>query len=457
MIRCLVFIVLLGSCKELKGQALLQAKLTADSSSITETDSVTLSCQAPAHVSVYQCYFYVNVGTQTRFPCMKTFTGTELLSMRKQSSDPEVEVKCFYTVKSEALNSPSPHSDPSYINIGLKPQLSVNYLKGQFAAFSCSLPGSVKHDTTCNLYFGESSRPAATTTILKTKSSKTNQWFCFTEIQENELLNHLRSTKRNEVSCDYRLERNGESLSPRSDPYRFTGIAEVDLTEIITTPTSFTKTTGSSNVVWPNQESVTQRSVTIFTTGKEKHGTTKLTSIPSISTSTKSGDVEGESTKTEGSSDAVLSTQGATKTTKSETTSTSDLRTLIITAAVGGVIVVFILVVGACLIAKRGTGKGLSNRKKSNLKDQTMWVKTTDNTEMLPVDEDGVYSVITSGPAAHRPTGPGKSATGKPQTEDSDVYHVYCTIPDFPPPPAQGDGEYCLLQSHIFMEKKLIP
>ncbi|XP_054878390.1 uncharacterized protein LOC129353180 [Poeciliopsis prolifica] len=212
-------------------------------------------------------------GTPTRFPCKKTFTGTELLSMRKQSSDTKVEVKCFYTVKSEALNSPSPHSDPSYINIGLKPELNVNYLKGQFAAFTCSLPGSVKHDTTCNLYFGESSRPAATTTTSKTKSSSTNQWFCFTEIQENELLNHLRSTKRNEVSCDYRLERDGKSLSPRSDPYRFTGIAEVDLTEIITIPTSFTKTTGSSNVVWPIQESFTQTTMTVFITAAGRNWT----------------------------------------------------------------------------------------------------------------------------------------------------------------------------------------
>ncbi|XP_027858992.1 uncharacterized protein LOC114135688 isoform X3 [Xiphophorus couchianus] len=408
--------------------------------------------------------------------------------MSKQSLPSVAEVRCFYTVKYEAVNSPSPHSDVSHITISLKPQITVNYRKGQSAFFTCSLPGSVKQDTTCNLYFGESSHPAAATIIISKTRSSTNQWFCWTEIQENELLRHLGLVEQKEVSCDYRLERDGKSLSPRSDPYRLTGIVEGDLTEIRKTPTRFMKTTSSSNAVFPIQESVTQRTVTVLTTG-----TTKLTtSISSISTSTKSGHVEGElteiskiptrSTKTEGSSDAALPIQesipstivtvfttGATELTKSKTTSTpasstvtstsqrttnvnfifKDTRILAIAAAVvGGVIVVSILVVAACLIAKRRTGKGLHNRKQANLKDQSVWMKVTDNTEMLPLDKDGVYSVITSAPAADRPTGPGKPATGKPQTEDSDVYHIYCTIPDLPPPSTRDDGVYCLLQNH---------
>ncbi|XP_023180465.1 uncharacterized protein LOC111605827 isoform X1 [Xiphophorus maculatus] len=486
MIGCLVFIVLLGSFQELQVQALPQAKLTADSSLIKDTDSVTLSCRAPARVSVHQCYFYVNGGTQTHFPCIKTFTGTELLWMRKKSLPSVAEVRCFYTVNYGTVNSPSPHSDVSYITISLKPQITVNYRKGQSAFVTCFLPGSVKQDTTCNLYFGESSRPAAATIISKTRS-RINQWFCWTEIQENEFLRHLGLAEQKEASCDYRLERDGKSLSPRSDPYRLTGIVEGDLTEIRKT-TRFMKTTSSSNAVFPIQESVTQRTVTVLITG-----TTKLTtSISSISTSTKSGHVEGElteiskiptrSTKTESSSDAALPIQesipsttvtvfttGPREPTKSKTTSTPasstvtstsqrttnvnfifiDTRILAIAAAVvGGVIVVSILVVAACLIAKRRTGKGLHNRKQANLKDQSVWMKVTDNTEMLPLDKDGVYSVITSAPAADRPAGPGKPAKEKPQTEDSDVYHVYCTIPDLPPPSTRDDRVYCLLQNH---------
>ncbi|XP_027858991.1 uncharacterized protein LOC114135688 isoform X2 [Xiphophorus couchianus] len=426
MTGCLVFIVLLGSFQELQVQALPQAKLTVDSSLIKDTDSVTLSCRAPAHVSVHQCYFYVNRGTEAPFPCIKTFTGTELLWMRKQSLPSVAEVRCFYTVKYEAVNSPSPHSDVSHITISLKPQLSVNYRKGQSAFFTCSLPGSVKQDTTCNLYFGESSHPATTTIIISKTRSSTNQWFCWTEIQENELLRHLGLVEQKEVSCDYRLERDGKSLSPRSDPYRLTGIVEGDLTEIRKTPTRFMKTTSSSNAVFPIQESFTQTTVTVFTTGATELTKSKTTSTPASSTVTS---------------------------TSQRTTNVNfifkDTRILAIAAAVvGGVIVVSILVVAACLIAKRRTGKGLHNRKQANLKDQSVWMKVTDNTEMLPLDKDGVYSVITSAPAADRPTGPGKPATGKPQTEDSDVYHIYCTIPDLPPPSTRDDGVYCLLQNH---------
>ncbi|XP_043978897.1 uncharacterized protein LOC122834480 isoform X2 [Gambusia affinis] len=471
-----------GAFDELQVQALRQAKLTVDSPLIKDTDSVTLSCQAPVHVSVHECRFYVNRGTQTLFPCIKTFTGTELLLMAKKSLPSVVEVRCYYTVKYESVISPSPHSETSFITISLKPQLDVNYREGQAAAFICSLPGSVKPDTKCNLYFGESSHPAATRTILKTKT-RTNQWFCSGEIEENELLIRLRLVKQKEVSCDYKLERDGKSLSPRSDPYRFTGVVEGDLTEISSTPTRSTKTKGSSNAVLTVQESVTQRTVTVFTTG-----TTKLTtSISTISTSTKSGHVEGKlteiskiptrSTKTEGSLNTespiqesvppTTVTVSTTEPTKSQTTSTAasstvtstsqettngififkDTRMLIIVATVvGGVIVVSILVVAACLTAKRRTGKGLHNRKQVNLKDQSVWMKMTDKTEMLPLDKDGVYSVITSGPAADRPAGPGKPATGKPK--DSDVYHMYCTIPDLPPPSTRDDGEYCLLQNH---------
>lgn len=88
-----------------------------DSPLIKDTDSVTLSCQAPVHVSVHECRFYVNGGTQTHFPCIKTFTGTELLLMAKKSLPSVVEVRCYYTVKYESVISPSPHSETSFITI----------------------------------------------------------------------------------------------------------------------------------------------------------------------------------------------------------------------------------------------------------------------------------------------------------------------------------------------------
>lgn len=67
----------------------------------------------------------------------------------------------------------------------VKPQLNRHYYKGQYAIFACSLAGSVKHDTTCNLYFAESSHPVKKTTLRE--NSRTNQWSCQTKIPEDKL------------------------------------------------------------------------------------------------------------------------------------------------------------------------------------------------------------------------------------------------------------------------------
>lgn len=91
--------------------ALLPPKLAASADVITETDSVTLNCQAPSFVSVLNCYFYpVKTNVSRTFSCMETLTGTKLLELSEQTSPAEVEMKCFYTVQYGDLKSPSPHS-----------------------------------------------------------------------------------------------------------------------------------------------------------------------------------------------------------------------------------------------------------------------------------------------------------------------------------------------------------
>ncbi|XP_062301041.1 mucin-2-like [Scomber scombrus] len=99
-------------------QTIPPPKLTVDPPVITETDSVTLNCQTPPSVSVTQCYFYtLSGGTIRVLSCLQTLTGTELLQMAHQRSPAEIKVKCYYTVKREETNSPSPHSDTTSIMI----------------------------------------------------------------------------------------------------------------------------------------------------------------------------------------------------------------------------------------------------------------------------------------------------------------------------------------------------
>ncbi|CAI5687778.1 unnamed protein product [Oreochromis niloticus] len=114
----LLFAILMISSHEYQVQALLPPTLTVSTAVISETDSVTLHCQAPAFASVHHCYFYTgeqqgNKGNS----CLQTLTGTELLLMSHQRSPAEVKVRCFYTVKNGIVNSPSAHSHPSSITI----------------------------------------------------------------------------------------------------------------------------------------------------------------------------------------------------------------------------------------------------------------------------------------------------------------------------------------------------
>ncbi|CAG06875.1 unnamed protein product [Tetraodon nigroviridis] len=68
-------------------QALPPAKLLVDKQLISETDSVTLDCQTPKNVSVFQCYFQIMVtGDFMEKQCRRTAV---------------VQLECFYTVKVE--------------------------------------------------------------------------------------------------------------------------------------------------------------------------------------------------------------------------------------------------------------------------------------------------------------------------------------------------------------------
>ncbi|KAI3370078.1 hypothetical protein L3Q82_024861 [Scortum barcoo] len=198
-------------------------KLTVNPSVITETDSVTLNCQAPSSVSVNQCFFYtLSGGNISNSSCLKTLTGTELLKMSDQSSPAEVKLKCFYIVKTGEL-SQSPESDASSITIHCqRPQMSLQHFPGEHVLFTCSLPGPANHDTRCNLYFGEASDPVLTKNIWRERSS-TKQWFCQFIVTVDDLLSRLRLVQQSDASCEYTLGSEPNSLSPRSDGCSLTG------------------------------------------------------------------------------------------------------------------------------------------------------------------------------------------------------------------------------------------
>ncbi|XP_068999199.1 uncharacterized protein [Embiotoca jacksoni] len=101
MARHLLLIILFYSFQEINLQA-PPPELSVNPPVITETDSVTLTCQTPSSVSVAKCFLYFfSTKTVKEVSCLHTMTGTELLSMTHQSSPAEVEVACYHTSKNK--------------------------------------------------------------------------------------------------------------------------------------------------------------------------------------------------------------------------------------------------------------------------------------------------------------------------------------------------------------------
>ncbi|XP_019214016.1 uncharacterized protein LOC109202126 [Oreochromis niloticus] len=97
-------------------QTSLPPKLIVNPMVITDTDTVTMNCEAPSSVSVTQCYFFtLSGGTVRTFSCMKSLTGTELLDWAMLRSPAEVKIGCQYIIKPG--KSTSPFSNMSSVKV----------------------------------------------------------------------------------------------------------------------------------------------------------------------------------------------------------------------------------------------------------------------------------------------------------------------------------------------------
>ncbi|XP_035634327.1 uncharacterized protein LOC118388877 isoform X2 [Oncorhynchus keta] len=376
-------------------------RLTVSSTVIRESDSVQLSCQTPPSVSVSQCYFHTKGRDPKPSPCTRSLTGTELLSWAGQSSSAEIKLRCFYTVES---HYPSMHiGSVSVTIIDPKPDITVNIYED--FNIICLIPGSVSPDTTCNLYVGEESQPSFTAKIMKRKAtSASGQQFCQFTPKHSDLISRLQSVRRKEVSCDYRLSSGPNSLSPRSDGYSFT----VGLTPgpLSTLPPSMTASPTEDTTVRP---------------------TTSLTSplTPSTAVNPTSG---GQS-----STESVLEVQL--------------WQTAVCMASGVGVFLMGLTAVYLC----RRTKKTNSQRPTARQDDHSqcdLVMGAMSSAGMLDSRDAGIYSLITSVPSTFLPSGPFEENGKSSENDNSDMYHVYSSIPDRPTTSAQPDGFYSLLQTH---------
>ncbi|XP_019214401.1 uncharacterized protein LOC109194387 isoform X2 [Oreochromis niloticus] len=179
-------------------------KLTVSPLMITETDSVTVNCQA---VSVSWCYFIITGDkTAKSGPCLWTLTGAEFLSWTRKSLPVTVEMTCYYIFKYK-----SPVSNMSAITIQTpRPELTVNprmIIQPYSVTVNCQTPSSVSV-TQCFLYF-----------MRRRKSTFIS---CQQTLTGTELLSMAQqsSPAEVEVTCFYMSQhKGGQYQSPHSNIY----------------------------------------------------------------------------------------------------------------------------------------------------------------------------------------------------------------------------------------------
>ncbi|XP_052383156.1 uncharacterized protein LOC118372821 isoform X6 [Oncorhynchus keta] len=421
-------------------------QLTVSSTVIRETESVQLSCETPPSLPVSHCYFNIEVGKNLSDSlCTQTITGTELLKRSGPTFPAVVKVTCYYTVwKSHT----SPFSDPVSVTVlDPKPDITV-HLDKDFTII-CLIHGSLSPDTTCNLYVGEESQPSFTAPIKKRKAtSASGEQFCQFTPKHSDLISRLRSVRRKEVSCDYRVSSGPNSLSPRSDGYSFTYLVGVHISD----PTTI-QTASIAVSLTPGPRSTLPPSTTVSPTED-----TTLT----------------PTTRGQSSTDSIVNSNSQKRVWAVQLWQT----TVCMASGVG----VFLMGLTAVYLCRR-TKKTNSLRPTARQDDHSQYdlvMGAMSSAGMLdsrdagiyslitsvpstflhsgPVQQSanedadsenaGVYSLITSVPSTSVPLGPFEENGKSSENDKSDMYHVYSSIPDRPASSAQPDGLYSLLQTH---------
>ncbi|XP_029948199.1 uncharacterized protein LOC115388992 isoform X7 [Salarias fasciatus] len=464
--QLLLFVFICAFVKN-NAHALLQPRVSVNSLLITETDSVTVSCHTSSDIPVSQCDFYHSTLKISEGLCVQTLTGAELLQKIKKTSPAEVELKCSYSVKLDAINSTSPDSDSSTIMINnlLQPKLMVEPLEiteTDPVTISCQLPPSVNLST-CYFEFSRQ-KPAKSFSCLKTLTGK-------------ELLSMAEQSSPSEVEvrCFY-LDANQSPKSnistviiriPRPELTGYPAvITEMDSVMLkCSTPSSFpvtgcylkfmrTKVSQSIScdrylggvdlLFLAKQTSPAQVDLTCYYTVKHRGAdqispdshilsirienmyewtTTPMTVPFSVTT----GVTSSPWSNTVSSTSASVTPRKPTPEASSPASTSAFWKWTVLPLSLG--VTVGIILMGMTLFcSKRRSDKYFHQRPQPNHTGDSvdMW----NIGRLLPAGNDESYSEITSIPAADPPAGFQQPNKTHPQNSEED--HQYATIPDEP-------------------------
>ncbi|XP_076013063.1 uncharacterized protein LOC143005496 isoform X18 [Genypterus blacodes] len=456
--------------------------LTVSPRVITESDSVTLSCQTPSSAPDVQCYFST---TGARYilseaSCQQSFTGTELLQRSQQSSPAGVTVTCYYAVQQGSVTSP--WSDNSYITVeastqpakpghthinegsaekggkGEKPEMSCQHFEGEHVVMICSLPGSAKPHTVCNFHVGEARSPVRTQTI-RDKVSASNKWFCQFYVQIDDLLRDLRSVQPKVASCDYSLESEPNSVSARSDECSLTGIWEKESSRLQTIQT-------------PTMSTAVMTEISTYTTPAGGFGEA-ATSVPALEGSSDNKITENfETVMTEISTyttpdvviqteispstspDVVIQTEISPSTTPGlprhqPTTRSNSSAAAPGTPASKKETLKWVLVVAGCGVFAGIILLGSALMCIKRRRDDSMHTRALIHEGETPsAGNTALYSMISSVPGDVFPKGSVELKGHEAAYEDPDTYHMYCSITEEPAAAAQTHVVYSTVQLH---------
>ncbi|XP_025763077.1 uncharacterized protein LOC109202129 [Oreochromis niloticus] len=357
-----------------------------------------------------------------------------------------------HEIQAQEINSTSADSEPSSITIqSQKPQMSVQHFNGEQVQFVCSLPGSVKYNTRCNLYFGEASRPVLTATVWKKSSTETKQRFCQFYVSIDDFLRHLHFVQQKEASCDYTLKREPRSLSPRSDQYNLTAILESESPKInkppsiMTTDSSLNKPSASTSTTSVNSLSgfaalnlspTTGVNTPIKTTQYKTSGDSTTDSYKTSATVTVTTVKSPTFTWCHTSTHATATSVGQARQPDNKVNSSSKIlqsaeasiwKLAVAVTGLGVTMGVILLVLGLLTFKRRSETCPQSRTKATSPGDFLSMTKMNQG-RMLPAGNDGGSSVITSVPDDNYLTREEKLNLQETKNEDSDIYHVYATI-----------------------------
>ncbi len=79
-----------------------------------------ISCETPADVTAYQCYFYINreeKKIKTSSSCDLDLTGAEVLRWAAVKSPESLNIYCYYTINQQGSSIPSSDSDPATVMV----------------------------------------------------------------------------------------------------------------------------------------------------------------------------------------------------------------------------------------------------------------------------------------------------------------------------------------------------